>query len=179
MIWTEEEAKQHHYWSENLAKALPPVLDKSLPVLDFGCGRGDYLSYLAKRGFKGIGLEGQLPPEHFKNTHVVDLAKPIELDLPQGNVLSFEVGEHIEREGESQFLDTLVRFAAKRIVMSWAVPGQGGVGHVNERSNVYIVRQLQDRNFVFNRGLSRDLRSVMQDDGLWWFKNTLMVFDRF
>lgn len=179
MIWTTEEAKQHHYSSDNLAKALPALLDKSLPVLDFGCGRGDYLKFLAKKGFECIGIEGTPDASQFKNTHVADLSKPVTIDLPKGNVLSFEVGEHIEKEGESNFLDTLARFAEKRIVMSWAIPGQGGIGHVNERSNVYIVRRMQERNFVYNRRLSNEIRQKMNGDALWWFQNTLLVFDRF
>lgn len=179
MIWTPEQAQQHHYFSENLAKALPPLLDKALPVLDFGCGRGDYLKFLAKRGFACIGLEGTPGASEFKTTHVVDLSQPLALDLPKGNVVSFEVGEHIEKEGEQPFLNTLVQHAEKRIVMSWAVPGQGGIGHVNERSNVYLVRQMQERNFILNRTATKEIRQKVREDALWWFYNTLMVFDRF
>ena len=53
-------------------------------------------------------------------------------------VLSLEVGEHIPEDYEDIYLENLDRHADKIIILSWAVPEQGGFGHVNERDNGYI-----------------------------------------
>ena len=46
-----------------------------------------------------------------------------------------EVAEHIPSQFEAQFLMNLVQHAKKGILLSWGVPGQQGVGHVNCESS--------------------------------------------
>jgi 2-polyprenyl-3-methyl-5-hydroxy-6-metoxy-1,4-benzoquinol methylase len=48
-------------------------------------------------------------------------------------ILSLEVGEHIPHQLEDVFIGNLVRHAKKGIILSWAVPGQEGHHHVNNR----------------------------------------------
>lgn len=52
---------------------------------------------------------------------------------------SFEVGEHILAEFENNFIKNIADNARKGIIMSWALVGQGGYKHVNERNNDYII----------------------------------------
>jgi hypothetical protein len=57
--------------------------------------------------------------------------------------------------------------------MSWALEGQGGLGHFNERNNEYIKEK------VIALGYTNDLEAenrLREASSLWWFKNTLMVF---
>jgi len=72
--------------------------------LEIGCGGGDLLIHLAKRGFEGVGLE--ISPEAFVLTHqvvrpyepklrVVDRAEAVQGERFQ-YLLAFEVLEHIE-----------------------------------------------------------------------------------
>ena len=48
------------------------------------------------------------------------------------------MGEHIPKIYEKIFIDNLDNNNTKGIIISWAVKGQGGVGHVNEQNNEYI-----------------------------------------
>ena len=48
-------------------------------------------------------------------------------------VICMEVAEHIPREFEHVFLLNLVASAQKGVLLSWGLPGQNGIGHVNLR----------------------------------------------
>lgn len=90
-------------------------------------------------------------------------------------VLSLEVGEHIPPEKESIFLDNLAGHALYGIILSWAIPGQDGSGHVNLHENDYIVGEMKKRGFEINWELS----DMLRETSWWpWFKNTIMVFFR-
>ena len=71
-----------------------------------------------------------------------DLSNP-GLALPRAQwLLSLEVGEHIAKRLEGLYLCALVHHARSGIVLSWAVPRQGGNNHVNEQSNAYVIARM-------------------------------------
>jgi hypothetical protein len=57
--------------------------------------------------------------------------------------------------------------------MSWAVPRQGGDGHVNERDNSYIRSKFEALGYESNMEAEKILR---KSSSLWWFKKTVFVF---
>jgi hypothetical protein len=59
--------------------------------------------------------------------------------------------------------------------MSWAIPGQGGNGHLNEMSNVKVRQMMEKRGYKEDRVQTKRLRKIAGSD-LWWFKNTMFVF---
>ncbi|KAG2423607.1 hypothetical protein HYH02_015307 [Chlamydomonas schloesseri] len=153
-------------------------------VADFGAGRGQYgtclrtggaggaLSYTAYDG--GEGVEAATGGA----VRFLDLAEPTWLGVTYDWVVSLEVGEHIPAALESTFLANLLRHARRGLVLSWAVPGQGGHQHVNERPNDYIlakVAALGGGGFAHNATATEKLRAA---SSLSWFRNTLLVFDR-
>jgi tryptophanyl-tRNA synthetase len=91
-------------------------------------------------------------------------------------VLSLEVGEHIPEEFEEQFIDNICKHAKKHLVISWAIEGQGGSGHVNCKNNNYIIAQVKDRGFTYNFNDSETIRKAATNAS--WFGYTIMVFDR-
>jgi hypothetical protein len=48
-------------------------------------------------------------------------------------IISLEVALHIPEKYEAVYLDNILRHATKRIILSWAVPGQGGISHINNK----------------------------------------------
>ncbi|XP_068232441.1 uncharacterized protein [Palaemon carinicauda] len=105
--------------------------------------------------------------------HTADLSVPLELDHKYDWVLSLEVGEHIPQEKEQTFLDNLVKYACKGVVLSWAIEGQGGYNHVNTRNNDYIQMQMEKRGLKMDQEASQMLRKKVV---VYWFKNSLMVY---
>ena len=178
-IWTIDEASLQHLSSPTLAKALSEVFSGNAPIVDLGCGMGSYALLLEENGFDVSAYDGTPDLDSISVFHPIqelDLTEPFSFE-ERSDILCLEVGEHIHPEHEQQFLDRLVRNAKNRIILSWAIPGQGGNGHVNELSNDYIIEQMKKRGAIYNSHCSLYLRSTMKGDDLWWFENTLMVFD--
>ena len=70
------------------------------------------------------------------------------------------------------FLNVLRRHGA---VLSWAPPGQRGLGHVNNRPPEYVLRVMKQRGFQLDFRTSKKLRSVAFYS---WLKRNLLVFRR-
>lgn len=175
--WSVQEYHTHKT-SENLAKFLASYLDKTSPVIDFGCGNGYYLSHLHKEGFTDLtGIDGFKPKNaFFEGIEELDLTKPIFL-ATRGQVISLEVGEHIPADYEEEFLENITVNCNSKLVMSWAIKGQPGIGHVNCQNNDYIIDQITKRGFTYNEELSKQVRKSIEEE-TYWFRNTLMIFNK-
>ncbi|XP_045598254.1 uncharacterized protein [Procambarus clarkii] len=121
------------------------------------------------------GWDGAANIGEFTNGRIAsaDLSSPATLGGPFDWVMSLEVGEHIPESGEKNFLDNLVKHACVGVVLSWAVPGQGGHSHVNCRSNEYVRREMAARGLESDKFVEARLRAIVD---LPHFKNTIMVF---
>lgn len=124
------------------------------------------------RRASGVGFDGNpmvKPPCQW-----ADLSEECQLGTWDW-VLSLEVGEHIPAEYERVFVENLHRHNRDGIILSWAVPGQGGFGHVNEKPNEDVIEMVCGYGYRHNRAVSTWLREVST---LRWFQNTLMLFER-
>ena len=61
------------------------------------------------------------------------------------------------------------------LVLSWAVVGQGGFGHVNCQNNDYVIRLFEGMGYTYDQENSANLRKV---SSLPWFPNTVLVFKK-
>ncbi len=172
------------------SKALADgIFIQSLPktlMLDLGCGQGRYVEYWRDANRKVIGVDSPVVVSAAAVEGIGlmpgDLATPF-LEIAWGvihhsTVVCLEVGEHIPIEFESVFLDNICRYAST-LFLSWAVPGQGGLRHVNERPNEYIIAQVEKRGLKFCRTDTDWLRERVKNDPCHWFKNTVMVYRRY
>ena len=168
--------KKEHKFDQVLSYAILNIAAKKgcYNIMDVGCGEGKYVEFFQKNGFICCGFDGN--PETTKITQgkcaTIDFATPIEI-TPMDLVLSLEVGEHIPEEFEGVFINNLVKHADKMLIISWGILGQGGFGHVNCRSNAYIIGKMGDLGMVYNDADSQYLR---ENNFHSWFKNTLLVF---
>jgi len=185
MIWTLDTAKKEHQFSPALANALVNILPRKYPVYDFGCGKGSYLKVLKQNNFVCKGFEGTPDIDQiadFSPIFQADLSKPFDTEISletihRGSVVCLEVAEHIHESFESVFLDNITRPAKKYLILSWAVPGQGGCGHVNERPDEYVIPMLMNLGFKYNYLMSEALRKIAGAE-LWWFNRSIYVFTR-
>lgn len=181
--WGGSDAHEHHNCSKPLANWIANYLgdQKDTRVYDFGCGVGAYLEVLHTSGFRNLlGFEGD-PPQvrRFKGIKQHDLTKPLVLPPEdQGNVVCLEVAEHIPAEFEDVFLDNVTGACKKggRLIMSWAVRGQGGDGHVNCLDNHEAIEHITRRGFKLLVEETKAARSVITD--LPWFADTTLVFKK-
>lgn len=177
--WAKNEVEGQHAFSYRLAEYVSKLLPKNEPLYDLGCGLGTYSKYLRDVGFTNVtAVEGSDLEELFETkVEVHDLTQPIQPKNP-GNVLCLEVAEHIPGEYMDLLLDNISRCCSGYLVMSWAVRGQDGYGHVNCMDNYEVIGMLQDKGFAFLWGPSREARSVIEDFSCQWFKNTILIFKK-
>jgi len=176
MIWNLNTAKKEHQHSPLLAKLLSEILPPQL-VYDFGCGKGTYLKYLSEKGFDCVGFEGTPDISEiadFDSIIQLDLSKPIKRVMDKGSVICLEVAEHIPREFEETLLNNITSYCNGLLILSWAVKGQGGCGHVNEQDSAYVIKRLAEKGFTYNEELSNKLREAGKE--LWWFSKSIYVF---
>ncbi len=171
-VWDLKEAKTQHAFSERLAKIISANF--SGLIYDVGCGPGHYVDFLKKDGHEAIGIEGT----DFKNGNLVhDLTEPLPL-MDKGTVICLEVAEHIPKQFETFFLDNVTGLVDKYLLISWAVKGQGGHGHVNEQGRDYVLKTLNGRGFKLMHVETDALRKTMEKDPLWWFAKSLYLFTK-
>lgn len=139
------------------ARQIVPIVLELVPgirrVADVGCGTGAWLVPFLEAGCDVQGFDGPwvedrsllIPSERFS---VLDLRAPTappgrhEFDL----VLSIEVGEHLPHEVSGPFVDHLVALAPV-VMFSAAIPGQGGLDHVNEQPQEFWQGLFVDRGY--------------------------------
>lgn len=168
-----DESPDGQYCDEDLAASFC-LLFQGFRVFDLGCGNGEYVRRMRSAGIDAVGFDGN--PTVFSDViSNVDLTLPFAAPFPADYVLSLEVGEHIPQQFADNYIDNVCKNAKIGIVLSWAVPGQGGRGHSNERPNNWVIAQMLNRGWNYDESAAMKLRSICQ---LPWFKNSLMFFNR-
>lgn len=179
-IWDISIARRHKcdYF---LALAILTHIGMPKEVVDLGCGIGLYCKFFQQMGCTRVfGMEGTPKVNQigiFDDIYTLDLSRdPFTVKWKPDLVLCLEVGEHIPRNKESNFIHNVNEFVGKWLVLSWAEEGQySASGHVNCRNNDYVISEFTKKGLKFDKGLTKKLRDAAQ---LKYFKNTVMVFKR-
>jgi SAM-dependent methyltransferase len=119
---------------------VPVVMELLSPrsVCDVGCGQGIWLGVFEQHGVRDVlGIDGDYVD---RESLQIDPEKFVFADLQQGVpdvgsfdlAVSLEVAEHLPESAAQNFVAGLVGLAPA-VLFSAAVPGQGGLGHVNEQ----------------------------------------------
>tara|TARA_R100001594_G_scaffold5806_1_gene17341 strand:- start:9801 stop:10409 length:609 start_codon:yes stop_codon:yes gene_type:complete len=169
--------RPHCFFDSDLSSELVSFFkeERSKTIADMGCGWARYTKDLRKNGLSCDGFDGN--PNVHSNTgglgKLLDLSKPVVFETKYDWILSLEVGEHIPKEYERIFINNLHENSVFGIVLSWAIPGQRGAGHFNERSNAYIKDVFS--KLGYKSDLDQEIR-LRKAASVRWFKNGLMVF---
>ena len=176
--WLMEERCDDHQDDHRLSSSISEffINNNCRSIVDMGCGTGYYVRYL-KHFFTCDGVDGNPHTEKLTDGagSVLDLTEPVVFDPVYDWVLSLEVGEHIPVIYEDVYIENLHNNNTKGIILSWALPGQGGFGHLNERENSYIKDRFKELGYTNEVDEENKLREAAY---LWWFKDTIMVFRR-
>ena len=176
--WAGKDSGKYHFFDQALAKNLALFFknNNANSIIDLGAGEGKYSEYFTQQGIFTSCYDGNPDTQTLSNGRcaVINLTEKINLNKHDW-VLSLEVGEHLPQKYEDILIDNLNAVNIKGIVLSWAVKGQGGDGHVNEQSNEYIKQKFLDLGYIVDLEAEQELR---KDVIASWFKNTIMVFRR-
>lgn len=183
-IWTEA-AQRFHLHDEGLESGIVSFCREvfgeftssnhwASPIInDLGCGPNKYLAAIEKQlpGVNVTGFDGFAAPGVVK----FDLAKEVFSRAAGDLTLCLEVGEHIPAEFYERALDNIARSTFGTLIFSWAKPGQGGLGHVNELPLSTVVQSFNDRGLF----KSDDLTQQIKDAACFgYFKENLVVMTR-
>ena len=176
-FWKGESIKCEHAHDPKLSKALVKFMkyENVESIVDLGCGLGNYVRYFIENGINAEGYDGN-PDTGLLTNHlckVTDLSQPVNFVKPFSWVLSLEVGEHIPKKFENTFINNLHLNNVKGIILSWAIKGQRGYGHVNTQNNNYIKDKICKLGYINDIKIEKKLRKKSK---LKWFKKTIMVF---
>lgn len=177
--WENEDLYGHIHDSK-LCDSIISYLKKNhiKNVVDFGCGPGEYSKKIITAGMECEAYDGN--PNTVELTSglgkIIDLSEFFYLGKEFDCVMSLEVGEHIPAEYEDIFINNLCRHTQGILILSWAIVGQGGDGHVNCRDNQYIIEKMESLGMLYDSRDSLILRESVSN--AWWFKETLMVFKK-
>jgi len=176
-IW-DNSTGEGHVHDQKLSEAIIEfVKSKNIKsVTDLGCGKGDYIKEIKPFVNSVFACDGNPHTPSLTNGIgiVADLSKPQKFSK-NDLIISLEVGEHIPKDRENIFLDNITKPAKEWLLTSWAVPGQGGDGHVNCQPNQYIINEIEKRGFKYMLFESELFRIK---SSLSWFKNTILLFKK-
>jgi hypothetical protein len=170
----------HQHSNKLMVEILKLWPDKNIPVIDLGCGHNFYINVLRYAGYVDVLGVDNVP---LRSVDVImDITKPIHHPSVDGirvklrRVISLEVGEHVPANLSDAYLDNLTSFGGD-IIMSWAIPGQSGVGHINCQTNGWVVEQMAKREYEINYEKTKQLRVAVNGCHCSWLINTLMYFE--
>ena len=161
---------------------VPMIYDLFKPksVIDIGCGVGGWL-----KAFKEIckvddvrGVDGEyvktdnlkIPRDKFFSydlTTFYDAGRSFDLSM------SLEVGEHLPDKAADDFVKTLTS-AARKVVFSAAIPGQGGTFHINEQYPEYWAQKFAKHGYV---AVDYFRKKIWNNENIeWWYRQNIFVF---
>lgn len=165
--------------TQRSARVVVPLICDALgaipsSMVDVGCGEGWWALEFAKLGARVVGLdgayiEGSPLTERFV---AADLDRTLPLVGHFDVALSLEVAEHLTPGRSDSFVGDLCSMAPI-VVFSAAIPGQGGVGHINERYMAEWAEMFDARGFAVSGALRW---RIWDDDRVEpWYRQNLMV----
>jgi len=131
--------------------------------LDVGCGTGAALKYVQRLGVDGWGLENSALAIResgiAERITRVDLTSPYDLGREFDLVWCYEVAEHLPESAADGLLETICRHGST-VLISAAVPGQGGEGHVNEQPIEYWVKRMRGRGYEVDQETTAEVQQL-------------------
>lgn len=165
------------------ADAVAQVLAARLrfdTVFDIGCGTGIFLEALHRIGKKVFGCDNSPDALHLSSKSypilLADATRPIVFNTPFDLVICFEVAEHIPSRHSASLVANCAR-NGRCIAFTAAPPGQGGIGHINERPYEFWIGLFSRHSFVLDRTLTDVIKTDMRNHNVVsWIAANFMCF---
>jgi len=138
------------------AKVILGILFKSIKVrsiVDVGCGVGTWLRAAKELGCKEcLGIEGDWVVNEIRQKNGIkiktqNLENKIQVSKKYDLAISMEVAEHLNPQRAESFIRDLCR-CSDIVLFSAAVPGQGGINHLNERPISFWGKIFLDHQYI-------------------------------
>lgn len=183
--YSEDFYDKRHEATVYSARTVLSILSQCIPriesAVDVGCGVGTWLSVLKEKAAKEIlGVDGGwvnqdllvIPSDCFRQ---VDLTQKSSFPRRYDLAISLEVAEHLPPTCANEFVAMLTELS-DYVLFSAAIPGQGGVNHINEQWHEYWVKLFASHGYDVH-----DLiRSRIWDDSEipFWYRQNIFLFSK-
>lgn len=160
------------YYPEMWDKLIKDFKAKS--IIDVGCGEGHSCKYFEQAGLEVLAIDGSkkvLERNVFEPIVIHDYTKGAYVpDKEYDLVWCCEFVEHVEAEFIPNFFETFKK--AKVVVITHALPGQGGYHHVNEQEDDYWIKKMLTIGFIYDVPKTLEYRELAHD----YFQRSGLVF---
>ena len=162
----------------NIVMPEPPDV-----VIDIGCGEGAWLWVAHSLGVRDtVGLDGDYVDRsrlmiNINNFHPTDLSThTYSADDGKADLaISLEVAEHLPEESADGFVQMLTNYS-DMILFSAAIPGQKGVGHINEQWPSYWIKKFNSHGFIESNCVREEFWNDERIDN--WYRQNTIFFSR-
>lgn len=162
-----------------LMQHLAGQLGRVRRVVDVGCGEGWWAQACADAGCEVIGIDGSYVATSPLGDRFLphDLAQPLPAHLAGrfDLALCLEVAEHLPASRADGLIADLCSLAPV-VLFSAAIPGQGGVGHINEQWPDYWTSRFNGHGYWVSGALRWALWEVAAVEP--WYQQNLLVAAR-
>jgi len=137
--------------------------EKTGSIVDVGAGTGHLVKQFRNMDFICNGLEGSeyAVCHSLTDIYLVDLRTALAVSLKYDLAISLEVAEHIDPEFVDVYVDNLCALS-DTILISAAVPNQGGEHHVNEQPFWYWLEKFEKRGYKLDEEAVAKFRMSMR-----------------
>lgn len=171
-------------------KALEEILDfrQFESIADLGCQNARLLEniygkypHLRVRGFDVFDWAVKHAVPAIKPfIELTDLRKPLKHEEQYSLVNCTEIGEHLEAEYESVFLDNVAKLSSGLLILSWSPTSSEQ--HFNPRPKNYIINEMKKRDFIADTRTTNKLRAALRHlvspHGHQWWAEDVVVYHR-
>ncbi|KRA46183.1 class I SAM-dependent methyltransferase [Devosia sp. Root635] len=147
-------------------------------VADIGCGTGTWLAAALEAGTEAtFGIEGDwVTPAMLDDARIAFAPQDLEKRFAGPRVdlaLSLEVAEHLSPARADSFVADLVALAPA-VLFSAAIPGQGGVGHLNEQWQSWWAERFAAHGY---RAYDVIRPAIWTDDAIpAWYRQNVVLY---
>ena len=149
-------------------------------VIDLGCGPGIHVWAMNDAGIDAIGIDIDSRVDGLIKIEQGDL---LNLDGSRQSdlVVCYEVAEHIDPQYSDNIVESVYKTIQDDGILIWtaAKPGQGGVGHINNRKKDYWLNKFTNIGLKHNDELQQKLIQYCQQGyHMGWFVNNVLIFNK-
>jgi len=172
----EQIALEEKVFADRLAVFIRDIIRPNT-VLDIGCGPGHFVDSMNDIGVHSFGIDIDERVVGKNNLFREDI---LDTRFVADTCICLEVFEHIDSDYNDDLVDKVSTMFLDTLIFTAAIPGQGGVGHINCQPKQYWLDKFLATGKMRRNTLMEDtlIHYCKQGRYMGWFVQNLLVFTK-